>query len=139
MHANKLKVKGPAEKYFLSTCSGEKMEKHGRRASGIYVRSNCRTFRLPTLVECQQIPQDKSEIPTPEIAKRFEHLRSIASEIPPVDQHAKVHLLVGRDAPELLKVRESNNGPKGAPWAQKLDLGWTISGQVCLNRIGRPM
>ena len=27
----------------------------------------------------------------------------------------------------------------GAPWAQKLKLGWTVSGQVCLNRVGGPV
>jgi len=26
-----------------------------------------------------------------------------------------------------------NNGPKGAPWAQKLVLGWTMFGQTCLD------
>ena len=91
------------------------------------------------LIECNQIPQSKEEIPTPEIAKEFAHLRDIADEIPPIDNDAGIHILIGRDAPELLKVRAFKNGPKGAPWAQKLDLGWTISGQVCLNRVGGPV
>ena len=30
-------------------------------------------------------------------------------------------------------MRAFKNGPKGAPWAQKLALGWTISGQTCLD------
>ena len=88
---------------------------------------------MPTLTECDTIPQDKREIPTPSMAKRFPHLTAIASEIPPLDETAKVHLLIGRDAPELLKVRESRNGLRGAPWGQRLVLGWTISGQVCLD------
>ena len=49
-----------------------------------------------------------------------------------------MHLLIGRDAPELLKVRRFINGPKGAPWAQRLSLGWTISGQTCLDLAGGP-
>ena len=89
-------------------------------------------FALPTLTECDAIPQDKREIPTPGMARRFPHLTAITDEIPPLDETAKVHLLIGRDAPELPKVRESRNGPKGAPWAQRLTLGWTISGQMCL-------
>lgn len=31
------------------------------------------------------------------------------------------------------------NGPKGVPWAQRLDLGWTIAGQMCLDRVGGPI
>jgi len=49
------------------------------------------------------------------MARRFPHPTAIASEIPPLDETAKVHLLISRDAPELLKVRESRNGQGGAP------------------------
>ena len=56
-----------------------------------------------------------------------------------MDSEAGIHIPIGRDAPELLKVRAFKNGPKGAPWAQKLDLGWTISGQLCLDRVGGPV
>ena len=132
--ADHLEARGPPEKYFLSTCSGEKEEKHGRRVPGIAVRSlSGSEFLLPTLTECDTIPQDKSEIPTPDMAKSFPHLIDIAHEIPSPDESAKIQLLIGRDAPELLKVREFRNGPRGAPWAQRLALGWTISGQMCLD------
>lgn len=50
-----------------------------------------------------------------------------------------IHLLIGRDAPELLKVRDFRNGPRGAPWAQRLTLGWTITGQMCLDLAGGPV
>ena len=90
-------------------------------------------FLLPTLTECDTIPQDKSEIPTPDMAKSFPHLIDIAQEIPSPNESAKIQLLIGQDAPELLKVREFRNGPRGAPWAQQLALGWTISGQMCLD------
>ena len=132
--ADDLGADGPLQKYFLSTCSGEKEEKYGRRVAGITVRSlSGAEFAAPTLTECDTIPQDKSEIPTPDIARSFPHLKAIAHEIPPINETAKIHLLLGRDAPELLKVREFRNGPKGAPWAQRLALGWTISGQMCLD------
>ncbi|XP_078364137.1 uncharacterized protein LOC144648470 [Oculina patagonica] len=72
------------------------------------------------------------------MVRRFPHLQDIANKIPPLDETADIHLLIGRDAPELLKVREFRNGPKGTPWAQKLSLGWTIIGQMCLNLVGSP-
>lgn len=33
----------------------------------------------------------------------------------------------------------SNNAPKEAPSAQKLMLGWTMSGQTCLDLMDRPI
>ena len=105
-------------------------EEINRAYHKLHTRENFK--RLPTLIECNGIPQDK-EIPTPEIAREHPHLISIAVEIPPLDKETKIQLLIGRDVPELLKVRAFKNGPKGAPWAQKLALGWTISGQTCLD------
>ena len=138
--ADKLGATGPKLKYLLSTCSGTTKEKSGRRVCGVMLRSMAgRTIRLPQLVECSNIPQDKREIVTPEMAMQFSHLKEVAKEIPPYNPKAKVEILIGRDAPELLKVRESRNGQKGAPWAQRLDLGWTISGQMYLDRVGGPI
>ena len=37
-----------------------------------------------------------------------------------------------------MKVREFRNGPKGAPWAQRLALGRTICGQMCLDFASGP-
>ena len=137
--ADDLGAGGPREKYLLSTCSTEKEKKYGRRVAGVTVRSlNGTEFALPTLTECDTIPQDKCEIPTPNMARRFSLLVGIANEIPPLDEAAKIHLLIGRDAPELLKVREFKNGPRGAPWAQRLALGWTVSGQMCLDLASGP-
>ena len=129
---DKLGATGPKLKYLLSTCSGTTEEKLGRRVCGILLRSMAgRTMRLHQLVECSNIPQDKREIITPE--------EEVAKEIPPYDPQAKVEILIGRDTPEVLKIRESRNGPKGAPWAQRLNLGWTIMGQMCLDRVGGPI
>ncbi len=48
-------------------------------------------------------------------------------------------MLIGRNAPEIMKVREVRNGPKGAPWAHKLAIGRTICGRMCFSRQGRPV
>ena len=82
---DKLGADGPSEKYYLSTCSQKTEVKYGRRVTGLMVRSpNGAKSELPTLVECNNIPQE------------------IASEIPSLDSTADIHLLIGRDAPELL-------------------------------------
>jgi hypothetical protein len=138
--ADMLEIDAPREKYLLSTCSSARETKYGRRVSGVMVKSLSGTVaKLPKLIECEHIPQDKDEIPTPSMTKHFPHLHDITNEIPSLDKDANIEILLGRDAPELLKVREFRNGPKGAPWAQKLLLGWTISGQTCLDRAGGPV
>ena len=91
------------------------------------------------MIECEHIPQEKSEIPTPEMTKLFPHLKEIATEIPPFDHDAEIDILIGRDAPEVPKVRAFKNGPRGALWAQKHILGWTVSGEMCVDRIGGPV
>ena len=65
--------KGPDWKYYHSTCGGDRAVRYGQKG-------------LPTLNECDGIPQEKKEISTPEIAREHTHLRSIAEEIPPLDK-----------------------------------------------------
>ena len=138
--ADELCITGPKDKYFLSTCSGSKETRFGRRAQGLMLKPiNGKPLRLPTLIECDNIPKDKKEIASPEFAKQYRHLRDIAREIPPLDSIAEVQLLIGRNAPELLKVRAFRNGPKGTPWAHKLAVGWTICGEACVGRQGGPI
>ena len=138
--ADRLNAEGPASKYHLSTCGGTKVVKYGQRVTGVVIRSiHGKTSVLPPLVEYDGIPQDMKEILTPEIAWEHRHLGSIAEEIPPFHEEAKIHLLVGGDTPELLKVGAFKNSTKGAPWAQKLALEWTISGQTCLHLKDRPI
>lgn len=97
--ADKLGATGPKLKYLLSTCSGTTEDKSGR-VCGVVLRSMAgRTIRLPQLVECSNIPQDKREIVTPEMTMQFSHLKEVAKEIPPYDPLAKVEILIGRDAP----------------------------------------
>jgi len=90
------------------------------------------------MIECNAIPNNRDEIPTPESAGFHPHLRGIAHKIPNMDMEADILLLIGRDAPPLHKVHESRNGPRDAPWAQRLDLGWVVIGNACLNGAHRP-
>jgi hypothetical protein len=55
------------------------------------------SFPLPTLLECNQIPINHLEIPTPNAARHHGHLRRIADEIPPLVPDAHILLLHGRD------------------------------------------
>ena len=136
----KLGASGPTVNYKLTTCSGVN-SCSGRKISQVVVESLDGEVRqkLPPLLEMENLPDDLTEIPTPEAASAWKHLRVLADKIPPLQADSCVEILVGRDAPRLHKVRKSINGPNSAPWAQKLDLGWVIMGQVCLSDYPSPV
>ncbi len=125
--------------YTLRTCAGVS-EMSGRRARDFiaYPLDGSLSVSLPTLIECNCMPEDRSEIPTPEAAKHHPHLKSIAHLIPPLDPNAQILLLLGRDILQVHKVREQRNGPQNAPYAQRLDLGWVVVGEVCLGAAHKP-
>ena len=59
--ADKLNVRGPEWKYYISTCGGDKEVRYGRGVTGLIIRSiHGRTSKLPTLIECDSVPQDRS-------------------------------------------------------------------------------
>ncbi|XP_071950734.1 uncharacterized protein [Antedon mediterranea] len=120
--------------YTLKTCSGA-AEVQGRKLEKLIIESMDGKTRIaaPLLLECNDIPGNKAEIPTPETASNFPHLKDIADKIPPLDENANITILLGRDAAQAHKVREVRNGPNNSPWGQRLDLGWMVIGDVCLG------
>ena len=91
-------IEGTNTPYTLRTCAGIS-ETSGRTAVGFQIESldGIVSVPLPTLIECDHMPDDCSEIPTPAAAWHFEHLKPIAHEIPSIDPHAQILLLLGRD------------------------------------------
>ncbi|RXN37835.1 hypothetical protein ROHU_001681 [Labeo rohita] len=135
---NLLHVKGECSAYTLRTCAGV-TKTAGRRATGFIIESldGAMKVKLPTLIECNNIPDDRDEILTPDAALWHTHLKPIAHCIPPLDPGAQILLLLGRDILQVHKAREQRNGPSNAPYAQRLDLGWVVVGDVCLGSVHR--
>ncbi len=117
------------------------MEMSGRKAVDFQIETldgkTC--LDLPPLIECNEIMSNRSEIPTPEVALAHPHLKSVAQFIPKLDPDAQILVLLGRDMIRVHKARQQINGPHNAPFAQRLDLGWVIVGDVCINRAHKPM
>ena len=132
-------IQADAAPYILRTCSGT-VTTNGRRTSGFRIQSldGRVELSLPPLIECDSIPNNRDEIPTREAAKHHPHLSVIADEIPLLDPSAEILLLLSRDAIQAHKVRKQCNGPHDAPYAQCLDLGWVIVGDVCLGKAHKP-
>ncbi|XP_026147341.1 uncharacterized protein LOC113121247 [Carassius auratus] len=129
-------INGDSFPYTLRTCAGT-TKTMGRRADNFIVSSldGKTQVSLPTLLECNMLPEDRDEIPTPAVAQYFSHLKPMADKIPPYDANAPILLLFGRDILSVHKVREQCNGPGNLPYAQRLDLGWVIVGEVCMGGV----
>ena len=136
---DQLNLQGDRLPYTLKTCAGT-TQTEGRRAKGLVIESlnGHVQHQLPTITECDDIPDSKDEIPTPDVARAHPHLHQIAHQIPEVQSSVDILLLIGRDVPPLHKVRESRNGRGNSPWAQRLDLGWVILGNACLDGVHKP-
>lgn len=78
-----------------------------RRAKNICIRpcDGGETFNLPPVTECNNKPNDLSEIPTPQIDRCHQHLRHVACHIPELDQSAEISLFVGKDMSKVHHVK----------------------------------
>lgn len=76
---------------------------------------------LPSLLECDQIPNVREEIPTRQIAAHYPHLEDISGAIPPRQSDAHILLLLlGRDFIDVHHILDHRIGVQGAPYAQRL-------------------
>lgn len=82
---------------------------------------------------------NRSEIPTPEVALAHPHFKSVAQFIQKLDPDAQILVLLGRDMICVHKARQQINRPHNAPFAQRLDLGWVIVSDVCIDKAHKPM
>lgn len=101
--------------FTLSFCAGKVM-----LSASAFCNQPCNggeTFDLPPVIECDNMPNNRSEIPTPEIARYHQHLRHVACHIPELDLSAEIRLLVGRDLPEVRHVKSQAIGHKQTPFA----------------------
>jgi hypothetical protein len=95
---NLFNIKEEPEYYTLSTCS-DRIVTSGKRAKGFIIESIHRQVRLelPVLIEYDYIPNNRVEIPTPEVVMHFPHLKDLAGNIQPINDSMNIILLIGRD------------------------------------------
>lgn len=105
-------INSSASPYSLKTCAGI-TDTAGRRADGYQIEPvhGGVSLSLPTLIKCNEIPDNRSEIPTPNAARHHPHLKSITEEIPELDEKAQILLLLGRD---ILRVHKVKTGERAS-------------------------
>ncbi|XP_062581093.1 uncharacterized protein LOC134242906 [Saccostrea cucullata] len=131
---NYFKDDGGDVPYTLVSCTGT-VSATGRFGTGYTVESLDGTCQLkfPELIECNDLPSNRDEIPSCQVATQYPHLKCIASKVPPLIETANIELLIGRDLTSAHIVYEQIVGEEDEPFAQRLSLGWVIVGQVCLG------
>lgn len=127
------KIQSTPHSYFLRTCAGVI-----EIAVGFQIKpvngGLCIDDLLP-LIECNEIPNNRSKIPTPEAAFPHAHLKAVAAYNPKLDLDAQILLLFGRDLIRVHNLRSQINGPLYAPFSQRLDL--VLIGEACHSNVHR--
>ena len=69
-------------------CAGQSVVE-GRQAKCLVIETldESKSYCLPSVVECNCIPDNKSKIATPLIARAHSHLRHIADKIPELEEN----------------------------------------------------
>ncbi|CAB4012547.1 Hypothetical predicted protein [Paramuricea clavata] len=103
-----------------------------QRIKGLKVSDvmHSKVIQLPTSFSCIAIPARRQQIPCPEMAKKWPHLRDIASHLIHPQNDIEVGLLIGSNCPQAIIPREVIPGQQNEPYAQRSDLGWGIIGNV---------
>ena len=125
---NSFEEYGPDHEYVMSSCAG-KFVTSGPKASGYAVKSldeSC-TFELPCLIECNDIPNSRSEIPSPAVAQAYSHLNDLATCIPEVDDSAEIEILIGRDLISAHYSLDQRIGGDSLPFGQCVVISLTLT------------
>ena len=88
---------------------------------------------LPKTYTREQIPSRRDQIPKPEVAAAWPHLKRIKDKIMPYQEEVEVGLLIGCNCPKAIKPKEVIVGRGEDPYAVRTLLGWGIIGPVSLS------
>ncbi|XP_062609374.1 uncharacterized protein LOC134271140 [Saccostrea cucullata] len=124
-----LGLTGKPVKLMLSTMYAENKAIDSCKIGGLVVRGFNSEHRiaLPETYSRAIMPANRSHIPTPEVAKRWPHLETIADELLPLTD-CEVGLLIGYNCVKALTPRDVIVPSKDGPYGQRTDLGWSVVG-----------
>lgn len=83
---------------------------------------------LPKVYSRRHIPGLRRQIPHLETARKYGHLKKIADEIPPYEEHLSIGLLIGNNCIPALEPRYIVPGKSNDPYAVRTTLGWGVTG-----------
>ena len=132
-----LGIEGPEVHLRLSTVLAEE-DITSQKISGLVVRgvNESTEIPLPRTYTRDIIPAKRSQIPRPETARKWSHLKRIAGDLMPYNDNLDVSLLIGINCARAIKPREIIPGNDDDPYAKRTALGWGIIGMTAPDAIG---
>ena len=126
-----LGIAGVETELTLSTMSGKEVISVSRIDGLVAERLDRRAKEdLPKTYAKESIPFRGNEIPTPEMADKWPHLKKIKDKIPKLDESIEIGFLIGCNCPKAIKPKEVITGKSEDPYAVRTLLGWCIVGPV---------
>lgn len=126
-----LGVQGVDTAFILNTMIGRE-EIQVSRVDGLVVECFDRKVQvqLPRAYTRDLIPSRRDQIPRPEVAEAWLHLRKIKDQIIPYQSDLEIGLLIGCNCPKAIKPKEVIRGNASDPYGLHTILGWGIIGPV---------
>ena len=127
-----LSVSGPETSLLLSTMHATDEPIKSQKIEGLVTKDFHRqvTLQLPKVFSREVIPAKREQIPRPESALQWPHLKKIATLITPYQSDIEVGILIGSDCPRAIMPREVIPGEEGNPYIMRSDLAWGIVGRI---------
>ncbi|XP_063860018.1 uncharacterized protein LOC135100737 [Scylla paramamosain] len=129
---NKLGVSGPSVSLNIHTISGKQITDsikiHGLKVRGYNEEVE---ISIPSAYSTENISAGRSQIPRPETAFDWPHLKAISDKLMKYDPNVDIGLLIGLDCAEAIMAEEQIAGDsKKHPYAPRTELGWGIIGRI---------
>ena len=87
--------------------------------------------KMPVAFTRELVAANRSQIPKPEVAMEWLHLKPITDNLTPCHPDAEISILIGNNCPRAIRPREIVAGEDDESYAQRTILGWGVIGRVC--------
>ena len=126
-------LQGPATELLLTTMQQQNTHVETRKISGLEVLDYHRecVVKMPVAFTRELVSANRSQIPKPEVAREWQHLKPIADKLTPYHPDAEISILIGNNCPKAIRPKEIVAEEDDEPYAQRTILGWGLIGRVC--------
>lgn len=91
------------------------------------------SINIPKTFTKEDISAIEEDVPTPELAHRWKHLKRIEADLPSRLPGAKIGLLIGSNCPKVLEPMDILASENGGPFAIKTFAGWAVVGPLYMS------
>ena len=75
--------------------------------------------KMPVAFTRELVSANRSQIPKPEVAREWQHLRPITDKLTPYHPDAEISILIGKNCPKAIRPREIVAREDNDPYVQR--------------------